>query len=281
MLSYRHAYHAGNFADVIKHVTLVAILEALARKDKPFYVQDSHAGRGSYSLTTAEATRHSEFADGIGRIWQSTDAPPTIARYLELVRACNHDPAQLRHYPGSPVISQTLLRDRDRLLLTELHPADHARLAERFKSDRRVQVHREDAYHGLKAWLPPQERRGLVLIDPAFERKDEYQRVIEALQTAYARWATGVYAIWYPVMSRELQQGLLDACTGTGIRKLLHAEFLVQDIAYTMKFVGCGMLIINPPWQLEQTLTECLDWLLPRLQQGPGASCRVEWLVGE
>jgi 23S rRNA (adenine2030-N6)-methyltransferase len=279
MLSYRHSYHAGNFADVVKHVVLVALLRAITRK--PCYVHDTHAGRGVYALDSAEALHGREFEDGIGRIWQSEEAPQVILDYLEVLREWNPGLATPRYYPGSPAIAQSLLRRQDRLLLTELHPQDHEALVTQFQSDKRIHVHKQDAYQGLKAFLPPAEKRGLVLIDPPFERKDEYDRVVAGLQTAYTRWANGVYAIWYPLMSRGLQTRFLQACTATGIRKMLHCEFRIAEFSPAKQFVGCGVLIVNPPWQLDAILETCLQWLCAPLQQHSEAVASVSWLVPE
>ena len=281
MLSYRHSYHAGNFADVVKHVVLIATLQAITRKPTPCYFHDSHAGRGVYALDSPEAMQGREFADGIGRIWQMTDVPPTIHQYLELVREWNPGLPTPRYYPGSPAIAQALLRQQDRLVLTELHPQDHAELLKQFHDDRRVHIHKQDAYQGLKACIPPKEKRGLVLIDPPYERKDEYDRVVSGLKSTYARWSHGVYAAWYPIMSRGLQTRFLEACVDTGIRKMLHCEFMLAPFSSERKFVGCGVIIINPPWQLDATLETCLQWLRIHLQQDREVLAHVTWLVPE
>lgn len=281
MLSYRHSYHAGNFADVVKHVVLVALLQALTRKPAPCYVQDTHAGRGVYALDSAEALHGREFDDGIGRIWQRQDAPPMIQQYLEVVREWNPGIPTPRYYPGSPAIAQALLRRQDRLLLTELHPQDHDELLREFHGDKRIQVHKQDAYQGLKAFLPPTEKRGLVLIDPPYERKDEYERVVAGLKSTYPRWSHGVYAIWYPIMSRGLQTRFLDACIATGIRKMLHAEFLIAPFTQDRHFVGCGVVLVNPPWQVDSTIDACLHWLREPLQQRAEAIAQLTWLVPE
>ncbi|MBI1424171.1 MAG: 23S rRNA (adenine(2030)-N(6))-methyltransferase RlmJ [Gammaproteobacteria bacterium] len=281
MLSYRHLYHAGNFADVVKHVVLVALLEAITRKPTPCYVQDTHAGCGAYALDSHEAQQGKEHQDGIGRIWQIQEAPQVIHRYLEIVREWNAGLPEPRYYPGSPAIAQSLLRKSDRLVLTELHPQDHDALVNQFQDDKRIRIHKQDAYQGLKAFLPPPEKRGLVLIDPPFERKDEYDRVVAGLQTGYSRWSHGIYAIWYPIMSRGLQTRFLEACVATGIRKILHCEFLIAPFSSDKRFVGCGMLIVNPPWQIDTTLEICLQWLQVPLRQANDVQVRVDWLVPE
>ncbi|MDH5648056.1 MAG: 23S rRNA (adenine(2030)-N(6))-methyltransferase RlmJ [Gammaproteobacteria bacterium] len=281
MLSYLHSYHAGNFADVVKHVTLVGLLQAILRKDTPCYVHDSHAGRGLYHFSSRESLQGREFENGIGRLWQVQQAPELIQQYLALVQRYNTKPGELLHYPGSPAIAQAMLRQTDRLLLTELHPMEYERLVKQFSPDRRIRIDQQDAYQGLKAFLPPAERRGLVLIDPAYERKDEYEHVITGLIQAHKRWANGIYVIWYPVMSRALQARFIEACKAADIPKMLHAEFMTKAFSYSLDFVGCGVVIVNPPWKLDKTLEENLDWLLPVLQQGPGARTRVQWIVPE
>jgi len=280
MLSYRHAFHAGNFADVVKHVTLVAMLEALLRKATPCYVQDTHAGCGMYDLGGAEAAQGAEFRSGIARILAAGAAPACVEHYVRLVRQVNPN-GDLRYYPGSPAIIQKMLRAQDRLVLTELHPQDHASLYRQFRQDKRIAIHKQDAYQGLKAFLPPQENRGLVFIDPPYERKDEYERVVQGLALAYQRWRNGVYAIWYPLMSQRLQDMFLQDVTTSGVRKILRAELLIEPLAVEKRFTGCGLLIVNPPWQLEDTLAQCYAWLLPVLQTAVGGSWRVEWLVPE
>ncbi|MBI5041637.1 MAG: 23S rRNA (adenine(2030)-N(6))-methyltransferase RlmJ, partial [Gammaproteobacteria bacterium] len=229
MLSYRHIYHAGNFADVFKHVVLVQLLRALARKDAPFCVLDTHAGIGRYDLGADEAQKNREFTNGVSRLLGCADMPEAVNDYLALVRAENADADTLTYYPGSPCLIRALLRPQDRLVLSELHKADHAQLKQLFAGDTQVAVHLQDAYQGLKAFLPPKEKRGLVLIDPPYERKDEYERVVVGLQMAHARWPTGVYAIWYPIMSRSLAQRFHTLVEATGIRKILRAELCVED----------------------------------------------------
>lgn len=280
MLSYRHAFHAGNFADVVKHVTLSALLEALLRKATPCYVQDTHAGCGMYDLGSAEARQGAEYTAGIARILAGTGAPGCVEDYARLVRQFN--PAgDLRYYPGSPAIMQKMLREQDRLLLTELHPQDHESLYRQFRHDKRIAIHRQDAYQGLKAFLPPKEKRGLVFIDPPYELKDEYARVAQGLALAYERWRNGVFAIWYPLMSQRLHNMFLQDIEASGMRKILRAELLIEPLRTEKRFAGCGILIVNPPWQLEETLAQCYAWLLPVLQTDTCGSWRVEWLVPE
>ena len=281
MLSYRHIYHAGNFADVVKHVVLVRLLFALRRKETPFCVLDTHAGTGRYDLLSDEAQKNREFADGMLRVLDCPDRPEAVTDYLTLVSAENGGSDDLTYYPGSPCLIRALLRPGDRLILSELHRADHAQLKQLFAGDTQVAVHRQDAYQSLKAFLPPKEKRGLVLIDPPYERKDEYDRVAAALQTAYARWPTGVFAVWYPVMSRSLVRRFHDAVAATDLRKILRVELCREDEAARREFIGTGLLIVNPPWPLQQELEPVLSWLWNCLSHNAGGMAVVDWLVPE
>lgn len=281
MLSYRHLYHAGNFADVVKHVVLVALLRAITQKSTPCYVHDAHAGAGKYDLSSHEAMRCQEAEAGISRVWQYPEPPAVVEDYLEVVREMNPGLSRPRYYPGSPAIARSLLRQHDRLLLTELHPQDHAELVRQFRVDKRIAIHKQDAYQGLNAFLPPAEKRGMVLIDPPYERKDEYDRVVAGLKTAYSRWRQGIYAMWYPIMSRSLQSHFLNACIASGIHKQLHVEFRVAEYSQQRQFIGCGLVLVNPPWQIENTLESCLQWLCGPLHQEQVPVVSVDWLVPE
>jgi len=280
MFGYRHIFHAGNFADVTKHVILVALLEALQRKQTPFCVLDTHGGIGRYSLDDPQAQKNREFDGGIGRLWQTKELSPMCHRYLTLVQQFNHD-GVLRIYPGSPRLIRALLRPNDRLIATALNPHDHAVLKEEFAGDKQVGIHLQDAYQGLKAFLPPHEKRGLVLIDPAFERQDEYERLIKGVTTAWKRWPTGTYAIWYPILSHSLVSRLHDNIKASGIRKVLCAELTIRPATQRQGLNGSGMLIINPPWQLDETLRKELACLQDILEENGTGSHRIEWLVGE
>jgi 23S rRNA (adenine2030-N6)-methyltransferase len=281
MLSYRHIYHAGNFADVFKHVVLVQLLRALQRKEAPLFVLDTHAGVGRYDLAADAALKNREFAAGVQRALECAEPPAPVADYLALVRAENAAGDALRHYPGSPRLIRALLRPQDRLVLTELHPADFTALKAVFAGDRQVAVHKQDAYLGLKAFLPPRERRGLVLIDPPYELKDEYARVAAGLQAAHARWPTGVYAVWYPILSRSLVTRFHHAIAATGIRRILCAELRVGADTERTEFVGSGMLVVNPPWPLHEELAQPLAWLRRCLDPEGRGGQRLDWLVPE
>ncbi|CAI8886327.1 23S rRNA (adenine(2030)-N(6))-methyltransferase RlmJ [Methylocaldum szegediense] len=280
MLSYRHGFHAGNHADVFKHLVLTLLVCSLLRKEKPFFYLDTHAGAGRYDLGSAMARKNREYKTGIGLLWEVEDAPEAVQDYLETVRLLNPD-GKLRFYPGSPRVVRHYLRSADRMLLCELHPNEVKVLSEEFAGDKQVKIHHLDGYQALKALLPPPERRGLVLIDPAFELRDERRRLLDALKEGYRRWATGIFAVWYPIQDRATADDFLRRLQRTGIRKILLAEFSVFDSDETPRLNGSGMVIINPPWKLEENLRTLLPWLWKKLAVDGQGKWRVEWLVGE
>jgi 23S rRNA (adenine2030-N6)-methyltransferase len=281
VLSYRHAFHAGNFADVLKHAILSLLLEALRRKDKPFFYLDSHAGAGRYDLNSLAARKNREFADGIERILSRGDAPPELGGYLAAVQSLQGPDKRLRYYPGSPAIARHFLRPNDRMALTELHPADFASLKAWCAGDNQVQVENQDGYQAVKALLPPRERRGLVLFDPAFERKEESTLLLEALQTAYRRWASGVFVVWLPILSLDSHAAFLRRLRAGGIPKILHAELTIGPESPQLGMCGTALLIVNPPWKLDEQLKRLLPWLWQALSQHGLGGWRVEWLAGE
>jgi len=278
MLSYRHAFHAGNFADVFKHVVLMQLIHALRRKDKPFCLLDTHAGAGRYDLESAPARKNREFADGIGRLWDQAGLGPELGEYLNLIRVLNPG-GRLRWYPGSPRIARALLRSSDRLVLTELHPGDHSRLKAEFAGDRQVAVHHADGYAVLKAFLPPPERRGLVFMDPAFELRDEFDRLLEAVRVIHRRWASGIIAIWYPILDRAPSLRFQRELRELEIPGILCAELGLYPYDGPPGLHGCGMIIINSPWRLDQTLNRLLPELLHSLCPGEHGQTRMEWLA--
>lgn len=280
MFGYRHIYHAGNFADVAKHAILSLLIRAMQRKDSPCCIIDTHGGIGRYDLLAAQAQKTSEFQQGIARVLASQSIPEALNDYLSIIRSLNHDD-EPRFYPGSPWIARQLLRPQDRLILSELNPADHAQLKQCFVGDRQVAVHLRDAYEGLRASLPPKEKRALILIDPAYELKDEYQRLSQGLQAATTRFPTGVYAVWYPIMSRSLVNRFYHDLAATGIRRILRTEMLVREDSERTQMNGSGMIIINPPWQLDSQLQPLLAWLADTLALAPGSGASVDWLVTE
>jgi 23S rRNA (adenine2030-N6)-methyltransferase len=277
MLSYRHGFHAGNHADVLKHVMLVALLRLLMRKDKPVVVVDTHAGAGMYSLERGFALRNAEFRNGIALLWERNDLPEAVADYLDQVRVVNAD-GVLRHYPGSPRIALGMLRPQDRLRLFELHSTEGLILAQQFVQDgRRVAVTAGDGFAGLKAVLPPQSRRGFVLIDPSYELASDYRAVVAALRDAMQRFATGTYAVWYPLLQRRESAQLPDK-----LRQAAGADWL--DIALQVKapspegpgLHGSGMFIVNPPWKFPEQMRGIMPWLTRALAQDAAASFRLD-----
>lgn len=265
MLSYRHAFHAGNFADVLKHVVLTFVLDYVTRKAKPLYVLDTHAGAGGYDLASPEATRTGEHRGGIARLLSSGAIPELAVTYLRLVRAA--DPTgECLNYPGSPLLAYSQLRPQDRLELAELHPKDHALLAARFAGMPRTRVTREDGLALLGAWMPPPERRAVVLIDPSYELKAEYAAVVRSLAKAHRRFASGIYLLWYPVIERSHAETLLDALRATGIRAMFQLELCVLPDSPGRGMTGSGMIVVNPPWVLPEAAARGLPWIGERLR---------------
>ncbi|PWC55659.1 23S rRNA (adenine(2030)-N(6))-methyltransferase RlmJ [Azospirillum sp. TSO22-1] len=278
-MNYRHIFHAGNFADVMKHAVLTLIVEHLRAKPAAFCVLDTHAGVGRYDLTSDPAQRTLEYADGIGRLFGHAPPHPALAPYLDAVAGLNPG-VDLRWYPGSPLLARALLRPQDRLVLSELHREDAATLKAEFARDGQVAVHAMDAYHALKAHLPPKEKRGLVLIDPPFEEPDEFVRLVAGLRQAHRRWPTGIYAIWYPIKERPAVWRFQEALAEAGIPKILLAELTIHPEDTHLRLNGSGLAIVNPPWTLDETLGAVLPALHAALP-GTGGGTRVEWLVPE
>jgi len=275
MLAYRHQFHAGNFADVFKHSLLVRLLLALARKDNPFFYLDTHAGTGRYDLEHPWALKNAEFRDGIARVLGHGDFPDLIRPYIDAVRAENPE-GGMRWYPGSPRIGRRLLRAGDRAVLSELNKKDCTQLERLFARDRQVSVHLMDGYHALKAYLPPRERRGLVLVDSSFDRAQEFDRLVGALQDAHRRWATGVYALWFPLMEPGAMRTFARDLVNSGMRRLLWLELRLKKHE-AGKLAGCGMVVVNPPYGFAEEANSILGWL----KQVLGGSAQVRDLVGE
>jgi len=272
-MNYRHAYHAGNFADCMKHALLVWLLQALVRKQKPFSVLDTHAGTGHYDLAADEARRTGEAESGIVRLL-ATPAPE-LASYLDIVR-------RLGLYPGSPAIIRALLRPSDRLIACELHPEDHALLRRHVGRDGQTAIHLRDGYDALAAFLPPPERRALVLIDPPYERDDEADRLLAALHTAHRRLPSAVIAAWYPIKHRAPVRALHDALRGAGIRDIVAAELHLREPLDPTRLNGSGLILMNPPFRFETDLPAILAALLDRLGTGePGQATALIRLADE
>ncbi|MDR1889252.1 MAG: 23S rRNA (adenine(2030)-N(6))-methyltransferase RlmJ [Zoogloeaceae bacterium] len=285
MLSYRHAFHAGNHADVLKHLVLVQMLDYLTQKPAPLWIIDTHAGAGRYRLDAREAQKLGEYREGIARIWGKNEpgTPEAVTAYLAAVRELNPS-GELKHYPGSPWLAQRALRPADRLRLFELHGNESRLLARNFKSaGREVQTTAGDGLRLLKSLLPPPGRRALTLIDPSYETKSDYANVLATLKDALKRFASGTYAVWYPqlakIESRQLPDRLkrLPATgTNTGM-DWLHVSLSVRaPAADGLGMCGSGMFIINPPWTLADTLRQSLPWLTQQLAQDDAAEWKLE-----
>lgn len=279
-MNYRHAFHAGNFADVIKHIVLVRILTYLQEKPSAFRVIDTHAGAGLYDLTGVEATRGGEWLTGIARVRQarfSEQAAPLLAPYLDIVRAFN-PPAELRAYPGSPLIARALLRPQDRLVACEVAEGPRKQLIDALRRDEQARVVDLDGWTALPAFVPPKERRGLVLIDPPFERTDEFERLAAQFAKAHAKWPTGIYMLWYPVKNRRATDTLARKVTVASgdAGKCLRLEFSVAPIENGGGLTSAGLLIVNPPWTLSGELRTILPELQKPLGLGGAARFRLE-----
>lgn len=269
MLSYRHAFHAGNHADVLKHLVLVSTLDYYLRKDKPFCYIDTHAGSGLYRLGSAEAQKTREFASGIQTLWAVRDIPEAVQTYLHLIRQLNPTP-QLQQYPGSPWLAAQLLRPADPLHLFELHPADGKALGKLLGQDKRVRINQQDGLKGLLSLLPPVSRRAVTLIDPSYELKTDYQEVITTLIKAHQRFATGTYLLWYPVIARQRIKQMVQGLQNARIADILQIEFCPQADSEGLGMTGSGMFVINPPWVLAEQMRTTLPWLNQQMAQGRG-----------
>jgi 23S rRNA (adenine2030-N6)-methyltransferase len=272
-VNYRHAYHAGNVGDCLKHVVLIWLIRAMQRKPAPLFVLDTHAGAGRYRLDEAPAMRTGEWQHGIGRLLD--DPPQVLADFVQLVQAVGL-------YPGSPVITRTLMRPRDRMACCERHPEDAAALRKLFQDDRQIGVHFRDGWEALGALLPPQEKRGLVLIDPPFEDPQEFGAMAEGLAIGWRRFRTGVFAAWYPIKQRAPVRQLATDVRDGGIRDVVTVELVLREPVDPGRLNGCGMLLINPPYRFEDELRPILAALLDRLgNREPGEAAEVTRIADE
>ena len=276
MLAYRHAFHAGNHADVLKHTVLTRVLRYINTKDKPYRLVDTHAGAGGYSLEGRYAQKKAEFEHGIGRLWARDDLPEAVADYVARVRQFN--PAgRLEQYPGSPAFAQMLLRAQDQLRLFELHPTDHRILASYLGGVKGAEVHAADGFDALKGQLPPPSRRGVVLMDPSYEGNRDYARIISALRGALERFAEGVYMVWYPQVSKLEAAQLPKRLEALAPKGWLHARLTVQQPdAQGFGLAGSGVFLINPPYTLHDELLTVLPYLTETLGQYDGANYLLE-----
>lgn len=279
MLSYRHAFHAGNFADVLKHSVLVHTLDYMAQKDKSLRIVDTHAGAGGYLLDSRQPIKNREIDNGLRQLWLRTDLPPLLERYREVIRGFNKQQA-LSFYPGSPLFAQTLSRPQDRLYFHELHSTDHRLLKEALGNDKRIKVLDEDGMKGLQALLPPPDRRALVLIDPSYEIKKDYQDVVQQLIKAWRRFPTGTFALWYPVVTRQRIDEMERALVRSGIKNIQLFESGIAPDSEEHGMTASGMIVINPPWTLWQAMETALPLLTEWLSNGEGHFRQVQ-LVAE
>lgn len=280
-MNYRHDFHAGNFADVVKHATLACIVSYLREKPAPFRVIDTHAGAGRYDLTGPEAARTGEWRGGIGRLLEAHFAPEVrrlLSPYLAAVTALNPDGLKL--YPGSPLLVRAWLRPRDRLIACELEPRAAAALARNLATSTRAKALVIDGWTALAAYVPPKERRGLVLIDPPYEAPDEFLRLAKAFAQAWRKWARGIYLLWYPIKDRSGPDSLAKRLKMARIGKLLRAEVTVAKAPAADGLIGTGLIIANPPWTLERDLALLLPALADCLSLGQGGF-RLDWLAHE
>ncbi len=281
-MNYRHAFHAGNHADVLKHVVLLAVCDALTAKPAPLFALDTHAGRGLYALDGNAARRTTESADGIGRLAATAGGAPALARYLAAVAACRATHGE-RAYPGSPWLLAHALREQDRIACCELHPKEAAALKRHFGGEPRISVHERDGYAAMAALLPPRHgvtkfARGLVLIDPAYEAQlQELDAALAALRAGLLRWAQACYLLWYPVKRRRTLQPFYRRATDLPAQSVLRIELLVRPDDSPLRMNGSGLLLLNPPWQLDTTLAKALPLLCGTLGEA-GASWQLDWL---
>ncbi|OYV18326.1 MAG: DNA (exogenous) processing protein [Methylococcaceae bacterium NSP1-1] len=280
MLSYRHSFHAGNFADVLKHIILIKILEHLKKKDKPFCCIDTHAGPGEYALDEGYALKNREFENGIGKLWQRDDLPDSVANYVNFIKKFNNTD-ELSRYPGSPLIIKQFLRNKDRLFLYELHSTEIELLSAAVNRDRRIKVFHADGLKNVLGLLPPNEHRGMILIDPSYEIKSDYNLVIETLIQMHKRFATGTYALWYPVVERSRNKHLEKAIKNSGIKNVQLFELGIKTDTHEHGMTASGMIVVNPPWTLAADIQQILPWLADVLGIDGAGLYRIETLVGE
>ena len=282
-MNYRHAFHAGSFADVFKHAVLCRILHYLREKPAAFRVIDTHAGAGLYDLTGPEAKRGGEWHDGIERLMAAKLPAPVAALlspYLEVIGALN-EPGRLKVYPGSPAIARAWLRPQDRLIACELEPAAAIALAGNLRGDSRIKTLEIDGWTALSASVPPPERRGLVLVDPPFEEDADFHRLSHHMAAAHRKWATGIYALWYPIKGRGEADELAKRLRRLAIPKVLRAELIVSPVSDPTRFNGCGLILVNPPWTLEDELASLLPALAGLLGRDGKGGFTLDWLAGE
>jgi 23S rRNA (adenine2030-N6)-methyltransferase len=281
-MNYRHEFHAGNFADVVKHAALARIISYLQEKTAPFRVIDTHAGAGLYDLSATEAARTGEWREGIGRLLKAPLAPDVralLAPYLDAVTALNPG-GGLKVYPGSPLLVRAWLRPGDRLIACELEPRAAGALGKNLATSTRAKVLAIDGWTALSAYVPPKERRGLVLIDPPYEAPDEFERLPKALKEAHRKWPSGIYLLWYPIKDRTGPEALAKSLKALHVGKILRAEMTTANVPAADRLIGTGLIIVNPPWTLEKQLAVLLPALAKCLAPDKGGFC-LDWLARE
>ncbi len=282
-MNYRHAFHAGSFADVVKHAVLCRILDYLRTKESPFRVIDTHAGAGLYDLTGPEASRGGEWHDGIERLMAAqlpASAAALLAPYLDVIGALN-EKGRLKIYPGSPAFTRAWLRPQDRLIACELEPKAAVALSHNLRGDTRIKTLDIDGWTALSAYVPPPERRGLVLVDPPFEQDSDFYQLSNSLGIAHRKWATGIYALWYPIKGRPEPDALAKNIRRLGIPKVLRAELTVASLSDPSRLNGCGLILVNPPWTLEAELSTLLPVLAGLFGRDGKGGFNLDWLAGE
>ena len=282
-MNYRHAYHAGNFADVLKHAMLCRVLVHLREKPAAFRILDTHAGAGRYDLRGVEAGKTGEWRDGIGRLVAAdlaAEPRALLAPYFDVIAALNPG-AGLAVYPGSPALAQALLRPQDRLVACELEPRQAAALGRVLRGDARAKALTVDGWTALGATVPPRERRGLVLIDPPFEQPGEFTRLLQGLAAAHRKWATGIFLRWYPIKDLNEVASFARKLARLGVGKMLRVELIVENTPDTEALRGCGLIVVNPPWTLERELRVLLPALTRTLSRGAAGGFKVDWIARE
>ncbi len=280
MLSYRHIYHAGNHADILKHLVVSQICRHFIKKETPFFYLDTHAGIGQYELHSEQAQKNKEFHSGIARLLNEENLPESIEALLDIVRDMNPNDA-LEVYPGSPKIVDYYVRQKDKLHLCELHPNDYPTLAALFPNKRKANVVKDNGFSAVKAMLPPPQKRGFVLMDPPYEVKKDYQYVVRALEEGCQRFPQGTYAIWYPVLNRKQANDFIRDIKATGIRNILLVELCIRNTEKERGMAGSGMIIVNPPWTLEKDAADFLPILTNLLAEDNDAQYQTRWITPE
>jgi 23S rRNA (adenine2030-N6)-methyltransferase len=280
MLSYRHSFHAGNFADVLKHIVLIKILEHLSKKDKPICCIDTHAGPGEYQLNSEFALKNKEFENGIGQLWQLDNPPDSVASYINVLKHFNPD-GILNRYPGSPLIIKHFLRNRDRVFLHELHSTEIDLLNTVIGNDRQIKIAHSDGLKNAISLLPPLQHRGMVLIDPSYEIKSDYQLVVDTLIQMHKRFPTGTYALWYPVVNRSRNLKMEKAIKASNLKNVQLFELGITVDSLEHGMTASGMIVINPPWTLATQMQETLPWLAQKLGIDGSEQYRIETLISE